>query len=117
VRTPRELFPPEAAEYVEALAERVEQLEAQLTAAGPPQTPWRTRQQAAEHIPVSLRQFDRLHKEGRITAHYGTGRPLFHIDELDAMVRLFGTLSDHTGSPPLKLARRATERRARRDEP
>ena len=129
------------AALIEELVARVERLEEALATSatdenGPLRTPWLTRQQAAEYVPISPRQFDRLHKEGRIEAHRGTGRPLFHIDELDAMVRSFGTLPQHplrdlsqdrsqehsqdrsqnAASPPLKGAESASRRRAR-DEP
>jgi hypothetical protein len=111
------------AAFIEELGERVERLETALPTSaadenGPPQTQWLTRKQAAERIHVSLRQFDRLHKEQqRIEGQYGAGdSPLFHADDAAQATRPCSTQTTWTRWCGRSGTRRDLDERAVGDE-
>lgn len=46
---------------------------------------WMNRVEAAEYLRISTTKLDELRGEGRLVSHRIDGRPVFHIDDLDAV--------------------------------
>lgn len=83
-----DLFSPELVAAIERHVDRrvAERLASSANGNGP-ETPWRTREQAAAHLHVSLPQLDLLRRRGKLDPDYVGRKPLYHVDELDALVR------------------------------
>ena len=76
IELPEDLVDQIAARAAEILQERVPD---QVQAA----SPWLTLDDAAEYLRTSTRTIHRKVKKGVLRPSYGTGRPLFHVSDLD----------------------------------
>lgn len=52
---------------------------------------WYTRQEAADYLRISVRKLHDLRASGRLDAHVIDGRPVFHVNDLDALAERDGT--------------------------
>ncbi len=81
-----------AAEIADLVAKTVEstalRIEAARAAEVPPQRVWHTQKEAADYMRCSVKTVQNLVKAGRLKPNRGAGDPLYHITDLDAVVRM-----------------------------
>lgn len=49
-------------------------------------SPWKTRDEAAAYLKISVEQFDKLVAKGRVARRYCVASPRFRVEELDELI-------------------------------
>lgn len=72
-----------------------------MTSPAPPNTPWMTREEAAEYLRFKPRTVDRLVREGKLTRFHTKhgGHPRFRRTEVYALIEIDDRVGDPSRAP------------------